>query len=368
MKMLKDIWNQMTLRLKLLFKDKAALLVLVLCGLCFWFCMEDFNQGAEERAGIPIGIVNQAQKEQSAQALIERLKQQSALYVTVGNYKELEQKMLDGYIRCILVIQEGYEEKLRQGNVKNLIAVYREEKDNVAVLITDIVAGEMLYDICLARSYQVYEELPASEKQKYTREEYEAYAASLIEKEDFDFAFSFRFVDTKGGESSQKAGNSLFYRQAVAAAAAVLFALLQFLAMSGLVFEKEQGIALRRRLLVMGRFSQAAGNILAAGILAVLPCVIFTVCTCKGSGRWEIFFPIFWTSVLFSVMMGIAYYLWADFAHNLFSYQIGGAVFLLLTGIAGFCSMAEGVAGEFPVWLDLVPNCMYLKWFTYLLR
>lgn len=367
MQIFKDTWFQMLIRLKLVWKDKVTALVLLISILCFWLGMADLNRGAGERANIPVGLAG-FEGDAGAMALAGRLMQQPSLYIITGSYGELEQELLDGYIRCILVIQGDYRERIRKGDIKGLVSVYQEEGDNVAAVVTDIVAGEMMYDICLSRGYQVYEGLPAGEGEKYTREEYEAYAASLAGGEDFDFAFSFRFVDTAGEQKAKGAGNSLLYRQAVAAAAAMMFALLQFTMMSGVALEKVQGIARRRRLLAMGGFSQAAGNVAATGLPAMLVSAVFAACTCLGTGQEGIFIPVFWTSVLFSVIMGLAYYLWAKLARSLFSYQAGGAVFLLATGAAGFCSVAEGLlAGGFPAWFRLIPNCMYLKWFTHFL-
>ena len=76
-------------------------------------------------------------------------------------------------------------EAVSAGKYRGLLNVYHEEGDNVATLVTDIVAGEMMYDICQAHAYLAYEKLKPGEKEKFDREEYEAYAASLLGSEEF---------------------------------------------------------------------------------------------------------------------------------------------------------------------------------------
>lgn len=365
MKMFEDIGNQLQLRFKLFWKDKMTVLVfLAACGF-FLFCMADLNLEAEEKASIPIGVVDL----DGNNDLVERLERQPALSVITGDYEELEERMLGGYIRCILVISQEYSGKIQKGNVKSLISVYHEKGDNVASVITDIVAGEMMYDICLARAYEAYAGLPEEKMaMRYTREEYEAYTASLIGSDEFDFAIEFRYLDSKGKEKQRGMDNSLLYRQAVAAVAAMLMTLVSFTAMAGVQLEKGQGIAARKKLLSMGRFSQAAGNLLAAGLLLGIVSAIFAGCVSMGTRRNEVFLSVFGITILFSLVMAFVYYLWARLAPGLLGYQAAGVVFLLLTGIAGFCSMAEGaVIRSFPAALRLIPNCVYLKWFVSIL-
>lgn len=363
MGMLKGLSAQALLWLRLFLQDRMTFLVLAVSVLGFLFCMADLNAGAEGLAAVPVGFVDLDGSEKSGE-LSERLAHLPSLSLKYGTYGELEELMASGGIRCILEVKEGYEEKLYAGKSRNLLNVYYEEDDRVATIVTDIVAGEMMYDICQAQAYSAYEELPAGEKEKFTREEYEAYAASLVGGEDFDFAFEFHFLD--GGRQEREKGikNSYFYRQAVAAVAALLFALLMMSALSGVCMERERGIDQRRCLAGMGKTEELLGSMLACTILSMLPAAVFAVCVAAGVGEWKKFFPIFWTSVLFSVMMALVYYILAKKMPSLFAYQVAGTVVLLGFGVCGFCSMVDGILfPEFPAWLRLIPNCAYLRKF-----
>lgn len=364
MKMHRDILTQTTLRLKLYWKDKATVTVFLLVCFCFLFCVFDLNQNAEEKAALQVGIVN-LDEGTEGQKLMERLDRVPALLVQTGTWEELEQSMMDGYLRCILEIHPDFSKKLEKGSCKRVITVYHEEGDNVSAVISDIVAGEIMYELCLSRAYRTYEKLPEYERQKYTREEYADYTASLLDREEFDFAFEFEFTDTTGKTEKQGLDNSLFYRQAVAAAACMLMTLLQFTAMSGVMLEKEQGLHTRSKLICISFGAGMAGNLLAAAILSMLCSTIFAAAVSFGVQDGKVFFSLLWISVIFSVMMALVYYALTVLAQNLLSYQISGAVLLLLTGVSGFCSMVEGVLiGNFPAWFDWIPNVIYLRWFT----
>lgn len=361
MRMLKSLSVQALLRLRLFLQDRMTVLVLAVSALVFFFCMADMNQGAQELASVPVGLVDLDGSKKSEE-LAARLDALEALTVKRGTYEELRALMEEGGIRCILEIREGYGEGLYAGKSKKLINVYYEEDDRVATIVTDIVAGEMMYDICQAQAYLAYEELPAGEKGKFSRQEYEAYAASLIGGEDFDFAFEFRFVD--GGHTERENGikNSLFYRQVIGAVAALLFSLLQMSALAGVCMERERGICQRRRLAGVTGTAEMLGSMLACAVLSVLLAAVFAVCVAAGVGEWKKFFPVFWTSVLFSVMMALVYYILARTLPGLLAYQVAGTAVLAVFGICGFCSIVEGILfPEFPEWFHFLPNCMYLR-------
>lgn len=363
MGMFRGLCAQALLWLRLFLKDRMTIIVLAISVFSFLFCMADLNAGAEKMSSVPVGFVDLDRSEKSEE-LMERLSRLPSLSVQYGTYGELEALLVSGRIRCILEVKEGYGEKLYAGKSRNLLNVYHEEDDRVATLVTDIVAGEMMYEICQAQAYLAYEDLPTGEKEKFGREEYEAYAASLVGGEDFDFAFEFHFVDAGKQEREGGIKNSLFYRQAVAAVAAMLFALLMMAALSGVCMEREQGMDLRKRLLGMGWAEEFLGTMLACALLSALPAAVFAVCVAAGVGEWKKIFPIFWTSVLFSVMIALVYYILAKKVRGLLAYQAAGTAVLLGFGICGFCSMVEGVLfPEFPGWLRLVPNCVYLRWF-----
>ncbi|MDE7212072.1 MAG: ABC transporter permease [Lachnospiraceae bacterium] len=367
MRMFRSLSAQAQLRLQLFLKDRMTLLVLAVSVFCFFFCMEDMNREAENLATIPIGLVDLDKSEKSKE-LAGRLEGLEALSVKYGTYGELSALMEEGEIRCIFEIRERYGEKVDAGKSRKLVNVYYEQDDKVAAIVADIVAGEMMYDICQAQAYLAYEELPAGEKEKFSRQEYEAYAASLIGDGDFDFAFEFRFVDGKQQERREGLKSSLFYRQAVAAVAAMLFALLQMAALSGVCTEKEQGICQRRHLVGLTRPVELLGNMLACTVLCAVPAAVFAVCVAAGVGNWEKFLPVFWTSVLFSVMMALIYYLLANWLPGLLAYQVVGTVVLVVLAICGFCSMVEGILfREFPVWFRFLPNNVYLRWFVQIL-
>lgn len=366
MKMLNGIMTQFLLRMKLLCRDRMTVFVFFLAAISFLYGMSDLNREAEERSSIPIGIVNLSD-EPMAQELTQRLIQMPSLHVTVGDLDTLMARMEDGYLRCILEIREDYAERIEKGKYKELITVYHQENDNVATVITDIAAGEMMYDVCLARAYAEYEALPPGEKEKYTREQYEAYTEAMRSDVKFDFAFRFSFVDTEGKEQ-KGTENSLFYRQAVAATAAMLLAMLQLSIMAGVVMEKEQGILRRRRLTALGMAAETVGNLLGAMTGAILLAAIFAACACFGAGKTEVFGAMLWTTLLFSIMMSLIYFICAKILPGLQSYQICGTLLLLVFGACGFCSMVEGVLiDEFPAWFDYVPNCMFLHRVTELL-
>ncbi len=362
-----DMMCQLGLRMKLFLRDKATILVFLISALCFLFCMADMNQSAEENTSIPIGVVNLDEGERGA-ALVWALQEREELRVTKGTLQELMAPLMEGMLRCVVVLKEDYSEELDDGEYEELMTLYYAESDALALVVGDIIVAELMYEVCLERGYQAYERLPEPERKKRTEKEYKEYVASLIDGEDFDFAFEFRYESGYGEKEEKPLANSMFYRQAVAAVAAMLMTLLQLTTMAQLQLERQQGIRTRRRLTCMSKGADCAGNILAAGLLSMLLALLFGISVGVGMQSAGKIFSVFLLSLLFSVGMAVVYYILSRCARSVLQYQVIGAVWLLLSGLSGFCYMAEGILlDRLPELMKYIPNVWYLKQFTRLI-
>ena len=223
-----DFFLQMQLRLRLFVRNRMICAVIFLAAISFFLLIRDFNLQAQNRAAIPIGVVNEDQIDHTpttaSTQLLHGLSESSSLLVYEGTQNELEELLYDGYINCIFVIKQGYEKRLLAGETKELITVYEGQDDSLAMIISDIVAGEMMYQICLARGIQIYQNIPPGENGKHSYKEYQQYAKQLLESEKFDYSFSIIYVDTgQIVQEKKELNNSLLYRQILAGIAAMFY-------------------------------------------------------------------------------------------------------------------------------------------------
>ncbi len=147
--------NDYLLRLKLLFKDRTAGICYLVASVVILVVILGLNIHAEERSSLPIGLVNEDAGEKSAE-LAEKIRTSESLYVYEDEFDPLYDLLLDGYINCIFVIKKGYEKSVTDGDPSEVLGIYAAEDDKISTVISDIVAGCMMYEVCLDKAYKRY--------------------------------------------------------------------------------------------------------------------------------------------------------------------------------------------------------------------
>lgn len=361
-----DFFLELTLRLHLFIRNRMIGVVVFLASFSFFFLIRDLNLQAEQKAAVPIGVVNEdnvnGNPTQSSLKLIHGLSENTSLFVYEGTYEELEELFYDGYIHCIFVIKQGYERKLTAGETKELIWVYQRKDDSLAMLLSDIVAGEMMYPICLAKGVQIYRDLVQKEAGKHSYEEYKEYADSLLESGEFDYSFSVTYVDTgQKIKEKKELNNGLLYRQILAGIAAMFYSFVSLSAFAAIVTEKEQGLLIRKTLTKMSKMAQNLGDLCAVWILLSGLSVIFSFCISFYLNKKALFGSLWLSSMLYNVIVGILFLFLAKRIRQVSLYQSVGIFLVIGFGVAGFCTMIEGILIPEIKLLDLVPNTWLIR-------
>ncbi len=361
-----DFFLQMQLRLRLFVRNRMICAVIFLAAISFFLLIRDFNIQAQNRAAIPIGVVNEDQIDymptKASIQLLHGLSESSSLFVYEGTQKELEELLYDGYINCIFVIEQGYEKRLLSGETKELITVYEGQDDSLAMIISDIVAGEMMYQICLAKGIQIYQNIPPGEIGKHSYKEYQEYAKELLESEKFDYSFSITYVDTgQIVQEKKELNNSLLYRQILAGIAAMFYSFVILSVFYQIVKEKEQGLWIRRKLTKMQDMAQNLGDLCSAEVLLSGLSAIFSFCIAFYLDKMSIFFSLWLSSMFYNLVVGILFLLLARKIHQASLYQLIGISFVAVFGVAGFCTMIEEILIPKINLLHLIPNTWLIK-------
>jgi len=386
MRFLLDIRNRMSLSIKLMVSNKMTLLVFALAMISTCFLLLILNEGAEGKSNIPIGIVNldimdqtdeskhskvdsldskesKLSKEETrySRELLEGLAKVEAISVRVGTFDELYLELMEGKIFGLFVINQGYEEGLLKGDFKNLITVYQGAESKTAKLLKDIVAGEMMYRVCLTRGITLYDGLRPGESRKFTSEEYEAYANTLKDSEQFDFKFDTNYVNTKEDKLSLDAlNNQLLYRQMIGAIFALLLSFVILFAGTYLPLERGHGMNLRCKLSSMNIYASMLGNLGAILCLVTLLCLTFSGILSFYVGELSIFLPVLKVCYEYTIMIGVFVLLLGRIANNIFAYQFIGATFILLLGAGGMCSIVDEIMQTTSNLFRFLPNSWFI--------
>jgi hypothetical protein len=353
--------------MKLIIKDKLTIIVLLLSIVIFAIVIQSLSASAEELSALPIGVIDNDQSD-SSRSLIQGLNQVETLRMVQGNEIWLKKQLLDEMIISYIVINQGYEERIRAGNAKEIITLYY-KKDNKAVsILSDIIAGEMIYPISLQKSLAYYERLPHSGN-KRSAEQYQSYMDDLlVNSQDIDFAFQINYTNPKQQTSGMKPiTNALLYNQFIIGILGMMIAFIAMFLMSQTVREKEMGVEVRLRVTGMNLFVRDVGNqlaiIIVEGFLALLYATQIAIQL--NMKDWRMWLSIFILICCNSLALGVLMLFITKVLQRIQYYQILASVLILVSGGLGFYQLISGFySGNTQNIIKIIPNSWFIQGFT----
>lgn len=362
-----DIWTLFLLRLKLITKDLTTVFVMICSILVFALVIRSMASSAEALSSIPIGIVDKDRSDSSSK-LITDLKKSETFRITSGDEKELKNRMLNDKEYAVFVIENGYEDKLKSGDLNDLITVYYKENNQSAAILSDIVAGEIMYPASFYKSYRYYKKFP-QEGQKQTFTDYQDYMERLMKRSD-EFGFAFQMVYAAPGKqvrTDATLSNAILYDQLVFGITGMLAAFIAMFLLSQTVKEKETGVDIR---LKISRFHSLKRDF--AGLCAVmLPegviSALFTgLMFCKLQiGGIDLWYSAFLLLLFNALVLTAAMQLIGKAVRRMLVYQMLCSALILFAGGIGFYSLVNGIFHGIPgLMIKIIPNSWFIKGLT----
>lgn len=349
-------------RMKLIFQDKMTCIVMSFTLLLFLFIMNSLSLGAQEKSSIPIGLINLDHSE-SAEQLAESVRHVPALFVYEGDKTSLMKLLNEEQINAIFVIKEGYEKSIQIGKSNKLITMYYLEDNKTAKIISDIIAGEMLFKISLYKGFNLYKALPFNkgkndnpdseigvlDPKRYKEQEYLNYAQKLLESSDYNFSFDINLVNVeKNEEVGEKLDNSIIYQQIIWVILGMLISFVAMFMVAGIVLDKEMGLDKRIRISLLRIRTVDYSHLIA--ILTVLSIYSLLLCILVGSKLKDFTLrqggSLYLLVLLFSLCLGLWFILLGKVIHQVGRYQYIGSFSILLFGFIGFLYLVKGIVNS----------------------
>jgi ABC-2 type transport system permease protein len=318
-------------------------------------------------SSLPVGVVDY-DKSDSSKQLVLSLQKVETLRIAVKSEPELQKLLMDEVITSIFIIEKGYEDKLKAGDLKKIITMYYKEDNKSASILSDIIAGEMIYPVCFYKSLRYYRQLPF-DGSMLTDLQYEEYMEKLLESsKDFDFAFRTIYeAPGKKMAAGQQLSNSVLYNQLIFGILGIFIAFIAMFLMSGTVLEKEMGVEVRLRISRFHIVKRDFGNIIVLlvteGVLAILfSWLIYNHLHIKDGILWT---SIYLLLLLNALVLGLILLLIAKMIKKMHIYQVVSSVLILLTGGLGFYHLLTGFyQGYTDNMLKFIPNSWFIQGFT----
>jgi len=364
-----DIFTQIWLRLKVFVRDRMSVTVYLCVLAIFGIVFINLNIHADDASSIPIGILNldliDDEPSEYSSRLVEGLSDLRFFSIHEDSYGKLEEMLYDGYINSIYVIERDYQDKVRKGDINELVTVYHNEKSEFINVVSDIVAGEMLYDICLEKGFITYRRYPAGTNGKKRENEYKAYAAMLMESPEINFGFLITYRSNGDlVETPKEVNNATVYRQVILSMSAMVLAFLLFYIFSSNVMEREAGISGRRKITLLGRISVSFADILTALIITGIPVVLFAWMFVRYANilNQDIIYKMIGITLGYCLITGVLFMILGMVMRSVFWYQLIGSMIVVVFGAVGFLSLVEGITMvDMGIMGNIVPNKWYLE-------
>ncbi|MCR5321786.1 MAG: ABC transporter permease [Lachnospiraceae bacterium] len=362
------------LRLKLFFRDRTALICWLACAVIMITVLMQLNLHAAERSALPVGLEIKGQGPLTERAA-KSFRENEALYVYEGSYDTLYGLLADGYIYCIVSINEDFDRLIMNGRTDEIMTLYSAKDDKVATVVGDIAAGCCIDAVCMYKAYNTYDGLDAMNGMDIN--EYSAILSQMEDSGDYDYNFTFEYVDT-GTLDNREITNGLIYRQVIAGLMGMLLMLCAFCTCSTITREYENGI--RERIRMSGEKASLTRLMEMTGLFlcsAPLSFIVLIFGKNAGSGGNDSALGVTGRSVISSLIVMILinvllvmistviYYFLANILRSVFAYQILGSAVTIALGICGFISIFEGLRGGHifaytPMGLYIRMICAYL--------
>lgn len=344
--------NRLFLRIKICIKDITACICYLVSAVVVLCLLLGLDSVSEERSAVPIGLINEDESTE-ADRLCESIMQNDAFYVYEGSRSELREKLLEGYINSLVIIKEDYGLRIRKGNTDELVEIISGEDNKVSVVVGDIIAGSMLYDICAEKGYRLY--LQQEGNAGLSREEYQTYILRTSEQPDFQFGFELEYRDANEGKIEEAAvTNGMIYKQMIAGMFAMLLSLLAFVSCNGICLEYESGTRRRLKNLPNSKAAMNAADYLGI-YLYTLPLGLLGGYLLSGLGGMAV-------AAAYLALLCFVCVVLSNLLKKTDAYQLAGAVLIVALGVCGFVSVFAGLVGGTEL-LNYTPNALFIESF-----
>ena len=353
----KDVLLSVALHLKLLLKKRSTWALLFVSFLILFLMLSGMEDAKEDKSRISIGVCDRDNSTLS-ELVCKELSDLPLYEVTYATEAELTRLLKQGKLSSVCVIKEGFEDLVQRGKAEHLITIYEPETGG-ALLLPDILAGVMMQDICLAKSYELLSAYMEQSGRAFSmsREEYRAYVEQTMTESGVSFSFDISYVLPETGEEHTGPAQSIVYQQAIFAVFAMLLGMLSIYSVLPFFDLCHGSMAKRLRTLPQRKTAWYVGS----GIGAILVPLGFGIMS-------GICFPVKFTAFLICTIAYLCVIVCimlvaACKIKSRMVYQMGMLAMMLVFGLFGFIRIVDGLFVP-ETWTAWIPNGWYVRMLT----
>lgn len=354
--------------IKLIFRNKVVLIVFGISILIFLLLVGNLTNHAEERSSIPVAVIDKDRSDLSSE-LVNKIKESESLYVYATDKDTADKLFYNHKITAIYVIKNGYEKDIIKGKYKGLIEVHYLSENKSITILSDIIAGYMMHDICLRKSIRVYQTVHNDQSINLANN-YKAFVDQYLRNDIFNFRFDIEFKNIKSDMIIKTDGitNSLIYKQAIGGMISLILSFIVMFMVFGIVQAQHKLSSRPLKIAKIPSFLlwlyQYITSILVMSLLSLIFAIIISINSNNGNNLNQVYF-LWFIIIVFSMVMTIIFLLLGKLLKNGTSYQAVGSLIVLSFGFLGCAGIILG--GHNSVFLlisKFIPNYWFIEKLT----
>ena len=230
-------------RLKIIFKSVFVRVAFIISIIVTIALIGSFAEVADEKTSIPVGLIDSDNTERSKK-ITENLKNVPSLYIIEGEYEELEQKLVEGNVYVIIEINEGFENKLKNGTKDKLLTQYYISGNKNMSLVSDVVLSQVLDDICYFACIRAYHKF--DEYELLSDDEYQDHLKYIYEEYEGSVDFNFEIVNVESNKDvTDNVSNGIIYKSVMVGIITILVSFITLFASNAIISDVRYNTHLR---------------------------------------------------------------------------------------------------------------------------
>lgn len=333
---LSDIKTFTFTRIKVMFRSKSVIIAYITALIITGIIAFSMFEASEEKDGLAIGLIDSDKTEMSKE-FYERLKDNDSLIITTGSYEELEQMLKESKLLCIFEVQEGFEKKVKSGEVQELFTDYylpnRENMSIISDIVLSHILDEVCYSICLNKYHEFGEQYDIMSDEEYTQ-----MVKDMYKKTGVNFAFDFQVVDVNANKTvSDDVDNSHVFKLVDMAIVGILISFIVLFAANTIIMDKTYRMNSRINISLSHKFARLLGDVLSLFIVSGSYTLITGVVLAGKFGFSQTSDYIIFAVILamFTLCMDLIFVLLTQIINEPIVLQLLGAYFVCALGVLG---------------------------------
>lgn len=328
--------NILTLRLKLIYRDKATLTLAIIITIVMGLVIHNLYENVEISSKIPIVVVDEDNSTLSDK-ISNNLDNNDLLRVIKTNENKGIRMLKNGDVEAVFLLNKGIEDKIWDLDLDKIIKVYYISGNYMPLVLSDLIASELLTEISIITAVNYLDKAldNVRNKDEILKEAY-LYGETLSKETKENYYVDVEFVNLTNEEkiNAENIDNDLALKRIILGIILSFITLYILFSTINIVKDREIGIAKKVEISITNNHSIIIGEYLSIVISALSVCIVFSLFISYYSNSFTItFIKVIVVLILFVMSYSSFMLFFASLFQRVTSFVVVGTATIIILGI-----------------------------------